>query len=318
MGHGPGNITAGERDRMSGHRARWSVYRLLFVSLTFFVPLSMQQVFADITLTQAGGETLVLQSPAKRIITLAPNLAELVFAAGAGDHLLAVVEYSDFPAQVKHIPKVGDAFRIDMERIMELQPDLVIAWKTGNPQTALQKLGQLGITIWQVEIDQPAQIADTVEAIAMAAGTGAHGKLVAEKLRQRLAILVRDNAGKEPVKYFYQIAGKPLYTVNGQHIISRSLEICGGHNVFSALLSLAPQVSRESVILADPQALIAPQIPGDPPALAHWNEWPGLQAVSNKALLYLPADDISRAAPRLLDSIELACKLLDDVRRSGT
>jgi iron complex transport system substrate-binding protein len=152
----------------------------------------------------------------------------------------------------------------------------------------------------------------------MAAGTGAQGRAVAEKLRDRLATLVQENAGKEPVDYFYQIASKPLYTVNGQHIISRSLEICGGHNVFSALPSLAPQVSHESVILADPQALIAPQVPGEPPALEHWNEWPGLQAVSNKSLLYLPADDISRAAPRLLNSIEVACKLLDKVRGNGS
>lgn len=303
---------------MSGRRTRFSALRVLFASIIFVVPLSIQQAFADITLTQAGGESLVLRAPAKRIITLAPNLAELVFAAGAGDYLLAVVEYSDFPPPVKQIPKVGDAFRIDMERVMELEPDLVIAWKTGNPQSALQKLGQLGITIWQVEIDQPAQIADTVEAIAMASGTGAHGRAVAEKLRDRLATLVKENAGKEPVDYFYQIASKPLYTVNGQHIISRSLEICGGRNVFSALPSLAPQVSRESVILADPQALIAPQVPGEPPALEHWNEWPGLQAVSNKSLLYLPADDISRAAPRLLSSIEVACKLLDKVRGNGS
>jgi len=303
---------------MTGHRVRFSVLRILFASIIFFFgPQSIQQVFAKITLSQASGETLILQAPAKRIITLAPNLAELVFAAGAGDHLVAVVEYSDFPPQVKRIPKVGDAFRIDMERIMELEPDLVMAWKTGNPQTALQKLEQLGIRVWQIEIVQPAEIADTVEAIALAAGTGAQGTAVAKELRDRLATLVVENAGKTPVDYFYQIASNPLYTVNGQHIISRSMEICGGRNVFSALPSLAPQVSRESVILADPQTMIAPEIPGDPPALAHWKEWPRLQAVSNKTLLYLPADDISRAAPRLLNSIELACQLLDEVRRKG-
>ena len=225
-----------------------------------------------------------------------------------------MVEYSDFPAAVSQIPRIGNAFRIDLEQIIELQPDLVIAWKSGNPQVALQKLEQLGITVWQMEITRPEEIADAVENISLAADTHDHGQVLARQMRDRLSALVQQNSGKTPVEYFYQIAARPLYTVNGQHIISRSIEVCGGQNVFANLQSLAPQISRESVILADPQAMIAPEIPGEPPALQHWKEWPRLQAMQNKAMLYLPADDISRATPRLLDSIELACKLLDEVR----
>ena len=284
---------------------------LIFVAASF-----PRDAIADITLKQANGDSLSLPEPAQRIITLAPNLAELVFAAGAGDQLKAVVEYSDFPAAVAQLPRVGDAFRIDLERIIALEPDLVIAWKSGNPQSALQKLGQLGLTVWQIEITTPEGIASAVEHISTAAGTQGQGQLAAEKLRNKLSELKRQNAGKTPVKYFYQIAARPLYTVNGQHIISRSLEICGGENVFSDLQTLAPQVSRESVILTNPQAMIAPEIPGETPALQHWNEWPRLQAVQDESMLYLPADDISRAAPRLLDSMELACKLLDQVRRT--
>jgi len=291
--------------------------RILLATIILILSAPLQTVLADILLTQANGEALTLPAPAKRIITLAPNLAELMFAAGAEDQLIAVVEYSDFPPAVSRIPRVGDAFRIDLERIIDLEPDLVIAWKSGNPQTALQKLEQLGVTVWQIEITRPAGIANAVESMALAAGTETHGKPAADKLRDRLEKVVKENAGKSPVGYFYQIASAPLYTINGQHIISHAMEICGGQNVFSELSSLAPQVSRESVILANPQAMIAPQIPGEPPALEVWQDWPRLQAVQNEAMLYLPADDISRAAPRLLDSIELACKLLDEVRRSG-
>jgi len=303
---------------MSGLTARHfptAATTIFIASLIFLAAGLAGNANANIDLLQANGETLTLSAPATRIITLAPNLAELVFAAGAGGQLQAVVEYSDFPAAVLQIPRVGDAFRIDLERIIELRPDLVIAWKTGNPQAALQKLKQLGISVWQMEITHPGEIADAVEHISLAAGTQAHGQLVAQNLRNRLTRLVQQNSGKTPVEYFYQIAARPLYTVNGQHIISRSLQICGGHNVFAGLPTLAPQVSRESVILANPQVMIAPEIPGEPPALNDWNEWPRLQAVQNKAMLYLPADDISRAAPRLLDSIELACQLLDEVRK---
>jgi iron complex transport system substrate-binding protein len=299
---------------MSLHPARVHFPWSLFTSLVFFGLLTAQTCVANITLHQANGETLTLAGPAKRIITLAPNLAELLFAAGAGTQLKAVVEYSKFPTQVAQLPRVGDAFRIDLERILQYEPDLVIAWKSGNSQTALQKLKQLGITVWQIEITRPGDIAEVVENMSRAAGTEAEGVVVAGQLRDRLMRLRQQNSDKTPVDYFYQIAARPLYTVNGQHIISRSLEVCGGVNVFSDLLALAPQISRESVILANPQAMIAPETSGEAPALQGWQEWPRLQAVQNNSMIYLPADEISQATPRLLDSIELACKLLDKVR----
>lgn len=297
---------------MTGPGARKFHARLFGFALILNIFLNTAS--AEIQLPQANGEILSLPVPAQRIITLAPNLAELVFAAGAGEQLKAVVEYSSFPASVIGLPKVGDAFRIDLERIIELEPDLIIAWKSGNPQTALQKLGQLGFAVWQIEITRPDEIADTLESISYAAGTEALGLPAAAKIRDKLAYLRQENTDKPRIEYFFQITARPLYTVNGQHIISRSLAVCGGHNVFSELPTLAPQVSRESVILADPQVMIATEIAGEPPSLDGWQDWPRLRAVQNNAMLYLPADEISQAAPRLLDSIELACKLLDEIR----
>lgn len=300
---------------MIGAKARHLVAHSVLFRLILFLSIISSTASADIQLSQANGEQLILPEAAKHIITLAPNLAELVFAAGAGKQLQAVVEYSNFPAPVTKLPRVGDAFRIDLERIIELKPDLIIAWKSGNPQSALQKLEQLGLTVWQIEITQADEIPDTLENISYAAGTESHGVPAAKRLRSKLARLRRDNANKAPLEYFFQIAAQPLYTVNGQHIISRSLEICGGKNIFSDLLVLAPQVSRESVILANPHIMIATKIEGQPPSLDVWQDWPRLQAVRNRALLYLPADEISQATPRFLDSIELACKLLDEVRQ---
>ena len=299
---------------MTGSLVRRNIYQI-HLSLVIICGLALAQTsFAAITLTQPNGENLVLPGPAERIITLAPNLAELVFFAGAGDRLKAVVEYSHFPAQVSKLPRVGNAFRIDLERIIELKPDLVIAWASGNPQTALHKLEKLGIRVWQVEITYPEEIASTVEYIAHASGTQLVGDAGALQLRNKLANLQQQNADKTPVDYFYQIAPRPLYTINGKHIISRSLEICGGRNIFSDLPALAPQISLESVILSNPQVMIAPETQDEPPALLSWHEWPQLQAIQTGGLLYLPADEISQATPRLLDSIDLACKLLDEAR----
>ncbi|MCW8925834.1 MAG: cobalamin-binding protein [Xanthomonadales bacterium] len=272
-------------------------------------------VAADIVLPQADGTRLVLKHPAERIVTLAPNLAELVFAAGAGSKLIGAVEYSNYPPPVTRVPRIGDAFRIDLEHIVQLEPDLVIAWQSGNPPTALQKLEQLGLVVWRIEITHPRQIADSVQHIAMAAGTENHGLAAAAQLRERLESLRRANTGKLPVSYFYQVSQRPLYTVNGSHIISRGLEMCAAHNVFSDLAALAPQISREALIAADPQVMVAPQVEGEPPALENWLDWPNLRAVKNGALVYLPADEISQATPRLLDGLELACKLLDPLRK---
>lgn len=301
---------------MTGARARILFTHLEKFGFTLVLSAFFSTAVAEIQLTQAGGESLNLPETADNIITLAPNLAELVFAAGAGKKLRAVVEYSNFPAAVKKLPRVGDAFRIDLERIIEIQPDLIIAWKSGNPQTALQKLEQLGFVVWQIEITQPDEIADTLESIAHAAGTEKHGLVAAQQLRDRLKRLRQNNANKLPLEYFFQIAAKPLYTVNGEHLISRGLEICAAENIFSASPILAPQVSRESVILADPRVMISTDIKGQAPSLDVWLDWPRLQAVKSQSLLYLPADVISQASPRFLDGIELACKLLDEVRQN--
>lgn len=270
---------------------------------------------AAIELPQANGTQLVLDAPAEKIVTLAPNLAELVFAAGAGSKLAGTVEYSNFPPAVKQVPRIGDAFRIDLERIVQLAPDLVIAWPSGNPPSALHKLEKLGFTVWRVEIEQAEQIADSVEHIAMAAGTGDLGLGAATQLRERLKALQQANTGKTPISYFYQVSPRPLYTVNGRHIISRGLQLCGARNVFADLEALAPQISLEAVITANPQVMIAPQVEGEAPVLRAWQNWPNLRAVKNGALVYLPADEINQATPRLLDSLELACKLLDPLRK---
>lgn len=269
---------------------------------------------ADILLRQPNGETLVLPEPGRRIVTLAPHLAEGVFAAGAGEQLIATVEYSEFPAAAADIPRVGDAFRLDVERIVALRPDLVIAWDSGNPRPAILQLRELGLAVWSVEIREPGGIPAFIENVGRASGHAEQGASEAERLRRQLGSIERRYAAAEPVRYFYQVGAKPLFTVNGQHLISRGLALCGGSNIFAEEAGLAFQVSREAVILADPQAMLAPSLPGAADPLDAWRAWPGLSAVEHNALFLLAADEISRATPRFLDSLDAACKLLQDLR----
>lgn len=276
--------------------------------------VNLAQAQGGIQLKQSDGTTLVLGKPAERIITLAPGLAEMVFAAGAGERLVATVEYSNFPDEATRLPRIGDAFRFDLEKIVSLKPDLVIGWTSGNPVAALDRLSALGLKVWRIEMSQPQQIGETLRWFAMATGSDPAGISKANELEQRANMLEVRYAGREPVRYFYQVAERPLYTLNGDHIVSRGLSMCGGVNVFADQEVIAPQVSRESVLLADPELMLAPLVNGQPDPLDHWRSWPRLKAVKTGNLHGLPADEISRASPRMLDSLELACTLLDQFR----
>lgn len=278
-----------------------------------FLLLAPPPLLAEIELEQADGSRLVLAGPAQRLLTLSPHLAELAYAAGAGEHLLATVEYSEYPPAAARLPRVGDAFRLDVERILSLRPDLVVAWQSGNPQAALEQLERLGLKVWTVEIRQPREIADILESFGRASGETATAARAAEQFRNRLDALSRRYSGAAPLRYFYQVAARPLFTISGEHLISRGLALCGGVNIFNDEPGLAFQVAHEAVIGADPEAIFAPWLEGQAP-LAEWRSWPELPAVRQQALLLLPADEISRATPRWLDSIEQACSLLDGLR----
>jgi iron complex transport system substrate-binding protein len=270
----------------------------------------------QITLEQADGSELLLPAPATRVITLSPHLTELVFAAGAGDRLIATVEYSDYPESARDVPRIGDAFRLDIERIVALRPDLVIAWDSGTPRPAVAQMRALGIPVWSVEIREPGEIADILEATGKA--TAVPGTAGAMALRQRLVDLSERYQGLDVLEYFYQVGSTPLFTVNGDQLISKGLSLCGGRNIFADEPALAFQMSHESVIVADPDALFAPYQDGKPDPLMAWRDWPYMQAVRQDALFLLPADPVSRATPRFLDSLELACKLLNGLREHDT
>jgi iron complex transport system substrate-binding protein len=269
-------------------------------------------------LLQADGTVFHFEGAATRIITLSPHLTEIVYAAGAGDSLVATVEYSNFPDAAKEVPRIGDAFRIDVERIITLHPDLVIAWDSGNPQAAVEQLRSLGVPVWSVEIDEPEEIADVLESLGRLTGRAEPARSASMEIRRRLTALTRQYEGVETLHYFYQIGSRPLFTINGNHLISQGLERCGGRNIFSQERGLAFQVSYESVIVADPDALFAPWQESSPNPLDAWQEWPSMEAVRRQALFLLPADPVSRATPRFLDSLELACKLLHQLRGRET
>ena len=198
---------------------------------------------------------------------------------------------------------------------MARRPDLVIAWDSGTPRAAVEQLRRLGLAVWSVEIRDPADIAGTLLALGEATGNNETAAAVAQELDRGLERLALGYEDMEPVSYFYQVDERPLFTINGEHLISRGLELCGGINIFSDEAGLAFQVAHEAVITANPDVIFAAALEEAPDPLLAWRGWPSMQAVTNDRLFLLPADKISRATPRWLDSLELACTLLHGSRQ---
>lgn len=253
--------------------------------------------------------------PAQRIVTLSPHLAELVYAAGAGERLAGVVEFSDFPAPVAALPRIGDAFRVDYEAVAALAPDLVLAWTSGSPPETVQRLRDLGYRVVSLEPERLDDVATHIERIGALAGTGAAAGRAADAFRARLAELGAAAAGAAPVTVFVQLAAQPWFTVTDRHFLGQGIALCGGRNVFGGLPGLTAIVSLESILEAAPQAIVASDMGSDSgAALAGWARWRDVPAVRAGALYAVDADLLSRPSGRILDGIATLCDRLSDAR----
>ncbi|HWA37642.1 MAG TPA: cobalamin-binding protein [Burkholderiales bacterium] len=277
--------------------------------------LACSAAFGQIRVQDDYGGTVELAAPARRIVSLSPHLTELLYAAGAGERLVGAVEFSDYPPAAKALPRVGSDAGIDVERVLALQPDLVVAWPNVGSVRTVNQLQQLGLRVFRSEPRALEDIATTLERLAVLGGTATEGKRAAEAFRARVGALGKRYAGASRVRVFYQIWDRPLLTVNGQHVITRVVELCGGENVFAALPLLAPEVDREAVLRADPDVIVASGSGGDPPGwLAGWRQFGGLRAAARGQLYSIPPDVIQRHTPRILEGAEQLCAILERVR----
>ena len=285
-----------------------------FLTLTATVAL-IASAQAELVFKDDTGREVRLKGPAKRIVTLAPHATEMLYAAGAGDRLVGTVEYSDFPPAAKKVPRVGSYDRFDLEAISALKPDLIIAWESGNPAAPVEKLKALGLNVYVSQPNRMEDVAGQLERLGQLAGTEATANAAAAQFRQRLETLRRNNAGKPKVRVFYQIWIAPLMTVGGPQIITSAINLCGGENVFGHLTQMAPTVSVEGVLAADPEAIVATGM-GDarPEWLNDWNKWPRMTAVKRGNLFHIHPDLMQRHTPRILDGAEQLCADLDVAR----
>lgn len=270
---------------------------------------------AQVCVTDDANRQVCLEQPASRIIALSPGATELVFAAGAGEQLAGVVSFSDYPPAAKKLPRVGSYKRLDLEAVLALKPDLIIAWRSGNPMEQVERLQAMGVPVYHSEPRRFEDISTTLERLAVLAGTGAVGQGAADALRSGMDSLRQRYAEAAPVTVFYQVWEEPLMTVNNDHLISEAIQICGGVNVFGELAALAPKISREAVLAKDPEAIIAGGMGEDDPAwLAPWKQFSSLRAVKHDNLFFVAPSTLQRPTPQMLAGTRTLCSHLDTVR----
>jgi iron complex transport system substrate-binding protein len=276
--------------------------------------LSCAAADAAITVQDDLGQSVALAQPAQRIVSLAPHVTELLYAAGAGARLVGVSNHSDYPPPAASLPTLGGYNALDMERILSLKPDLIVAWHSGNKPLQLARLRSFGIPVYESQPADFGMVASSLEKLGQLAGTDVAAQAAASAFRARWQQLAAQYQSLQPVSVFYQIWSQPLMTLNGQHMASAVLRLCGGRNIFADLPQLAPTISVEAVLAGDPQVILTPGDARDQP-LDRWKQFPRLRAVRDGQLYTINADWMNRAGPRVLKAAEEVCGKLEQARR---
>jgi len=300
---------------MTSHGWRRALSLLRFLAVLKLLSVFAASAAAEIRVTDDNGQTLVLQAPARRIISLAPHTTELLFAAGAGTRIVGADRYSDHPPEARKIPRIGDSSLLDIERIVALKPDLIVVWLHGTPERQLSKLRALRIPVFHNEPRTLADISRSLAQLGRLAGTEAYAEKAAGDFAAAVAELRSQYAGRPPVTLFYQLWTNPLLTINREHLISDVVRLCGGTNIFSDLKALVPTVSVEAVVAAKPEVIVTTsgEFSNDE-AFRVWKKFPSMRAVARNAFIILDSGTISRHSPQILDGARLLCQRLDLVR----
>ena len=260
------------------------------------------------------GQTVSLERHAQRIVSLAPHVTELLFSIGAGERLVGAVNYSDYPEAANAIPRVGGYNALDLERIVTLEPDLIVGWESGNNPADLEKLRRFDLPLFINEPRRLTDIPDTLRRLAVLTGTEQQAETVIVDFKDRLERLGRFSE-RESVSVFYQIWDKPLMTVNDEHLIGDVIRLCGGRNVFGETPSLTPQVSEEAVIARAPQAIVIGGMSEQHADwLDRWRHWQRMPAVRHEHLFMIKPDHLQRHTVRILQGAETLCRQLEQVR----
>lgn len=257
----------------------------------------------------------VTAKPAQRIIALSPHAVELLYAIGAGDRIVGTVEYADYPEQAKQIPRIGNYTGIQLERVLELKPDLVIAWRTGNKDSDLKKMESLGLQLFYTHPQTVREISRDLKQLGELTGLTERADKVIAELEQKYQAITSRYKSKATVNVFYQMWHDPIRTVGPNSWVESLIADCNGNNVFNDAGSDYPLVSLESVLVKDPQVIIIPHHSGNIGAKKSiWDNWQNIDAVKHQRLFVINGDILHRFSPRALEGLQKLCEAIDSAR----
>ncbi len=271
-------------------------------------------VQASIKLTDDNGTEFEFSQPVKRIISLAPHITELLFAAGATNQIVGTVSYSDYPEAAKKIPLMGGYNKVDIELVILQKPDLVIAWASGNSNDQIEKLKNLGLKVYISEPEEFMDVAKNIRSMGQLLGTEKIANQVARHFLMELEAIKRKYPPKEKVRVFYQVWNDPLMTISDAHLVGQVIKLCSGQNVFGDMSIISPRVSIEAVIEKNPDVIIAGMTKDRLEWLQEWDKWQVLKAVANQHVYAINADFLVRQTPRILQGMRKMCEYFDIVR----
>lgn len=250
---------------------------------------------------------------AERIVSLAPNLTELLFTVGAGPQVVGVSAWSDYPREVLELPVIGDAFTVDQEQLALAKPDLLLVWESGTPAHVVDELRAIGYDVVAIRTRSLDDIGSALQQIGELTGHVDEAEAAAAKYRAELQLMREQYSSLASIRVFYQVSARPLYTINNEHYISELIALCGGDNIFRDLTDLAPTVDVEAVVDRDPEVMLASTDAGDE-AFAEWERWPRMAANRIGNHFLLPADEIGRATTRVIIAGNAMCLALQQAR----
>lgn len=291
--------------------------RAALAALAALMFAAATETTAQITVTDDFGRAVTLAAPAKRIVSLAPHNTENLFSAGAGDRVVGVVEHSDYPPAALRIPSIGSHVQVNLEALIALKPDLVVAWQSAKNRDTMRQIERLGYAVYYSEPRDFEDIIENIRELAQLAGSESGIDPPPSELRAELDELRARYADAAPMHVFYQVWNAPLMTLGGKHYISRVLEVCGARNLFAESTIIAPRVSIEAVVRADPDIIIGGRFEGETPDMSMWEKWRSMRAIAHDGLVFVEADVMHRHTARMMMGIREVCEGIDRVRANS-
>ncbi len=253
------------------------------------------------------GRSVHLPEKVERAVSLAPNLTEIVFAVGAGNNLIGVTTFCNYPMEAQKIQKVGDTQTPNIENIIALKPQIVLVSTASQMKNFSKTLEQQGITVFVTNPNSLDDIYKTVYQIGEIFGRGEKAREIVDELKRRVAQVEARTASAADTKVFLQISKEPLFTVGKDSFITDLISRARGASVTADIETAYPKISKETALALNPEAIILSDSEDNREPNDVFKNSP---AVRNGKVFKINAELISRPAPRIVDALEQMAKAL--------